>query len=225
MHDAAVTADPLKFRQAISAFRDRVPVTSELWDQLNEEETDFAFTVAGVSQANLVVQVWDGIDSAIENGEALDDFKDRVSSMLFDQWGEADGARVETIFRTNVNEAYNDGREAIFRDPDVADDRPLWRYELIEDGDTCEICEECDGVILPADDPWWDEHRPIQHMRCRCSFAALTLEEARAEGYDGADDGQSVETQDGFGDGEDWHPSGSDYPEEIGDVLDDVLRN
>lgn len=225
MHEAPVTDNPVRFDEAIRAFRERVPMTRDEWDTLEADEQDFAFTVSAVAQADIVEQVWNALDSAIEHGDTLEDFKDSIRQALYDAWGEPDGARVETIFRTNVNQAYNDGREEIFSDPAVADERPIWRYELIADGDLCEICEECDGVILPADDPWWDEHRPIQHPRCRCSFAALTLEEARAEGYDGGgDDGPDVQTADGFGDGEEWEPSGADYPSPIGDHLDDVLE-
>jgi SPP1 gp7 family putative phage head morphogenesis protein len=223
-HDApAVPADPLKFDAAIRAFRDRVPMTRKEWDKLDEDEQDFAFTVSGVNQANMVASVWDAVDAAVEDGETLDDFKARVADMLYDQWGEPDSARVETIFRTNVNEAYNDGREAFFRSPEVMEDRPIWRFEHVEDADECEICQECGGVMLPADDPWWDDHRPILHMRCRCSFTALTLEEARAEGYVSDDNGPAVEPQDGFGGDNEWDPGGSDYPSDIGDHLESVL--
>jgi len=224
-HDAPVTPNPLKFDAAISAFRDRVPLTRDEWNQLDDEEHDFAFTVSGVSQANLVAQVWDAVDSAVEDGETLEDFKDRVAGMLYDQWGEEDSSRLTTVFRTGVNEAYNDGREAVFRDPEVLADRPIWRYELIEDGALCPLCEECGGIMLPADDPWWDDHRPLIHMCCRCSFTALTLAEAIEEGYESDDDGPDVEADDGFGGERDWDPDGSDYPAEIGAVFSDRMED
>ena len=195
-HDAPVTPNPLKFDAAISAFRDRVPLTRDEWNQLDDEEHDFAFTVSGVSQANLVTQVWDAVDSAVEDGETLGDFKDRVAGMLYDQWGSEDGSRVETIFRTNVNQAYNDGREAVFRDPEVMADRPIWRYELIDDDALCPICAECDGVILPADDGWWDDHRPILHMSCFPGYVRVTTSEG-ARPIQNVEPGDMVLSHDG----------------------------
>lgn len=218
-HEAPVSADPLKFDHAIAAFRDRVPLTRKEWNKLEGDEEDFAFTVSGVAQADMVAQVYEAVDKAIEDGETLDDFRGRVGDMLYDQWGGPDPVRLETIFRTNVNEAYNDGREAIFRSPEVLADRPIWRFELIDDEDLCEICEACQGVILPADDPWWDDHRPILHMRCRCSFTALSREEAHDAGYDSDDEGPEVEPQEGFGDDGDWDPNPGDYPADIGSIL------
>lgn len=224
-HDAAgVPSDPLKFDTAIAAFRKKVPMTRREWDQLDEDQEDFAFTVSGKLQVDLVMDVYDAVDAAIEDGESFDDFKDRIGQQLYDAWGEPDSAHLETVFRTNVNQAYNDGREDFFRSPEVLADRPIWRYEHVEDADECEICAECGGVMLPADDPWWDDHRPILHMRCRCSFTALTLEEAKAEGYVADDEGPDAEPQKGFGSDEEWDPGGDDYPAPIGQHFDDLLE-
>jgi SPP1 gp7 family putative phage head morphogenesis protein len=222
-HDAPVTAEPIRFEQAIRKFRDRVPLTREEYDDLGADAEDFGFTVGGVAQADLVQQVFDAVDDAIESGETLDDFRDRVGDELYDAWGAEDASRLETIFRTNVNQAYNDGREAMFSQEHVADIRPIWRYELIDDDALCDICAPCEDVTLPADDPWWDENRPILHPNCRCSFTALTEEEAREEGFEG--DEPDVEAADGFGGDrdEDYEPDLGDYADDVRSVLDRVL--
>jgi SPP1 gp7 family putative phage head morphogenesis protein len=226
-------ADPVRFHEAIDAFRRRVPMTKDQWDELDDAQREQAFTVAGVAQADLVSQVYEAIDSAIENGDDIDDFKARVSDMLAGQWGGDSPSRVETIFRTNLSSAYNAGRHAVFSAPAVKEARPYFRYEAIDDAELeeCDICAPCLGVVLPQDDPWWSEHMPPQHFNCRCSFSAISAEEA-GENDDAVDEeGPDVDADDGFGDrpsetGADWDgPDLGDYPAAISDVLRDVLAN
>ncbi len=226
-HQAPVTADPVKADAAIRAFRDRVPLTRKEWDKLSADQEDFAFTVSGKVQADLVSQVWEGIDAAIEDGTDFSVFQDAVGDELFEAWGAPDAPRLEMVFRTGVNQAYNDGREEVFRDPAVLEARPYWRFELVDDDALCDQCGECEDVCLPADDPWWDEHRPCLHPNCRCSFSAMTAQEAVDEGLIDPEDADiDPEVADGFGSDrdEDYSPDMSDYPDEIADHFNDVLE-
>lgn len=222
-----VTSNPARFPEASREFRKRTPITRDEFDQLDEDEEEHAFTVSGVQQADMVTEVWDAIGDAVENGTTFEDFQDAVADDLYDSWGAPNAPRVETIFRTAVNQAYNDGREAIYRQPGVMEVRPYWRFVDIDDGDLCELCESCGGVVLHADDPWWDEHRPPLHPRCRCSFEAMTAQEAVDEGLMGEPDAE-IDQQVATGFGSDrydkWEPDLSGYPDEIGDQLGDVLE-
>ena len=38
----------------------------------------------------------------------------------------------------------------------------------------CDICEPLDGIILPEDDPFWDENATPQHFNCNCTIGQLT---------------------------------------------------
>ena len=221
-------ADPTHFAEAVAAFRKRVPMPKDEWEALEDAQHEYAFTVAGVAQADMVAQVWDAIDSALSNGEDFEAFKERVTDMLETSWGGEIPGRLETIFDTNVNTAYNAGRKSVFTSPTVAEARPYWRFEWVDDDDECEICEACNGVILPADDPWWDDHIGPLHFRCRCSFTALSAEEAGEEGISDKAPGEESDPDDGFGDpgGEpapDWQPTMRDYPKQIRDVLTDEI--
>lgn len=226
-HTAPVSANPAKFDSAIRAFEKRAPMTRDEWNELDDDQRDFAFTVSGTTQADLVTHVWEGIGKAVEEGTTFEDFQqgDFVDD-LYDAWGGPNPSRLEMVFRTGVNQAYNDGREEVFTQPIVAEMRPIWRYER-GGGEDCDICDECEGVILPADDPWWDDHRPLLHPNCVCSFSALTKEEAAEEGYESADDedGPDVDAADGFGDSDDeWSPDMDDYPSQISEILERVLE-
>jgi hypothetical protein len=161
--DVGVTPNPARFREAIAAFKKRVPMPAAEFRALEEAEREFAFTVSGVAQADLVSQVYEGIERAIRDGTTLEDFKADVGEALEQSWGGSAPARIETIFRTNVQKAYSEGRTAVFTAPAVKEARPYWRFETIDDDRRDEDCADCDGVILPADDPWWKTHTPPLH--------------------------------------------------------------
>lgn len=226
VHQAPISPSPVRFREAVAAWKKRDPMPKKDFDALEADAEEHAFDVAAAAQADLVTDVFEAIESAIANGDTLEDFKDAVGEQLEQSWGGADASRLETIFRTNVNTAYNEGRHSVFSAPAVKEARPYWRFDLIDDDRICDICEDCGGVVLPADDPWWEEHLPPLHFNCRCSFNALSDDEAREEGVD--EEGPDSDADDGFGtapdeEGEDWDATEADRPAAIGDVLDDVL--
>lgn len=212
----AVSADVVDFDEAVAFFRAKVPMTKAEFKKLDKEAQQQAFTVAGAYELDMVQDVYDAIDSAIANGTDLEAFKAAISDAVYDSWeidtkGNA-GWRAETVFRTNVQGAYAAGRYAQQSDPETLSDRPYWMYDLIEDGDECEICGACDGVVLPADDPWWRTHRPLLHPCCRCDVQSLTKEQAEGEGIH--DKGPDVDAADGFGEPpvmNGWAPSREGY--------------
>jgi SPP1 gp7 family putative phage head morphogenesis protein len=222
----SVSDDPDKFQQAIKAFRKKVPMPETEWDLLDEAEREFAFKVGGVAQADVVTDVWLAIDKAIDEGTSLDEFKATVGDQLEAAWGEADPARIETIFRTNTQTAYTHGRHEIFSHPQVKKARPYWRWDDVDDSREDDLCAGLHGVVLPADDPFWDTRHPPLHFNCRCIVTPLSVEEAEDEGI--ADDAPDVEADDGFGRApsstEEWEPDLSDYPEPIAKILGERLR-
>lgn len=222
--------DPVQFQEAIDRFRQLVPMTDAEYEQLEEAEQQFAFTVANVEQADLVAQVYDAIDSAVSQGKTFEDFQADVGGALADAWGGDDPSRLDMIFRTNVMDSYNAGRYDVMTSPAVAEARPYWRFDGIDgDGRTCDICQPCIGVILPQDHPWWRRHYPILHPRCRDLAVAMSKEEAEQEGI--TSDPPDVDPAPGFGSPpvgggrSDWEPDTSDYPEPIRGELDDRLAD
>lgn len=230
-HDhRGIPSDPIKFTEAIAALLDRVPMTKGLFDELDAAEQEFAFTVAGVTEADLVAQVFDEIERAVRDGTTFEDFRSAVGEKLEASWGGEKPGRLETIFRTNVEGAYNAGRYREMTAPAVRRARPYWRYDAIEDAtlDDCPICSRCAGVILPADHPWWRTHYPILHPNCRCVATPLTEEEARAEGI--TRNPPDVRPPAGFGKapsvtGSDWEPDAEDYPAEIRGELEERISS
>lgn len=85
----------------------------------------------------------------------------------------ASDARVETVFRTQANAAYNGGRWGANQSPEL--DEIIWGYESVSVGDdrTTPLCLECDGVRLPKAHAWWKKWWPPRHYGCRSSTVEL----------------------------------------------------
>jgi hypothetical protein len=218
--------DPVKFQEAIDAFRRRVPMTDDDFDQLSDDEKEFAFTVAGVAQAELVADAYEAVLRAIEDGTDLDDFKADVGEQLTESWGGEDPGQLENIFRTNVMGAYNAGRYAAATAPELKRERPYWRMETVDDSRQSDICQEVRDVCLPADHWWWQTHYPPLHYNCRDHVATLTKDQAEDFGITSAP--PNVQPLPGFGaapsgGGMDWEPDLSDLPQPIASALDEDL--
>jgi SPP1 gp7 family putative phage head morphogenesis protein len=215
------------YREAIDSVRKRVPVPRSVWDSMQTDEREHAFTVSQVARTQVLQQVLDAIDEAVEQGTGIDDFRDEVADSLIDQWGGEIPGRVETIMRQGIATAYSEGRHAINSAPAVKEARPYWRYDDTDNDRECDTCHDCHGVVLPADDPWWDAHHPPLHCRCECTVTALSPEEASDEGVD--DEGPEVDVDDGFGDqpsseGKDWAPDLTDVDPDLRAALEERLR-
>lgn len=211
--------DDLDFDEAIAFFRDLLDLTKDEEKDLLERAGKHGFTVAGVAQLDLVHEVWRALDKAIADGTTLEDFKAAVGDKLEAAWSgtvKAPGARIETIFRTNVQVAYSAGRYTQATDPDVSSDRPYWLYDAVLDSRTTPTCRACDGTVLPADDAWWKTHIPPLHHNCRSTFITLTREQAEARGITTKPPKHVAD--DGFGappTAPPWEPDKADYPDEL----------
>lgn len=212
-----VTADPLDFDEAIAWFRKRVAVTKADFEQLSAEAKRKAFTVANVAQLDLVHHAWSAIDKALKDGVALEDFKKSIGDELRRAWaGSVDDPawRLETVFRTNLQLAYNAGRHRQASHPDVAGDRPVWMFDAILDGRETDICRKCDETKLPSDHVWWKTHTPPLHFNCRSSFIALTDEQAGPITANPTVD--AAEGDFGLAPGADeWTPNLAAYPQQL----------
>lgn len=223
-----VTSDPVDFEEAAEHFARRVPLPKSLWLEMSRRSQRGAFTIAGVAQLDLIAYVHERIAKAIKLGTSFEDFRKEVTASLRRAWLNEDdepgkpapttaahGARVELIFRNAANGSYNSGRWLQAKHPETMKVRPYWLFDSIGDERRSDICEACDGTVLPADHEWWSTHLPPLHHNCRSGFVTLTEKQAKAEGITKA---PPVASAPGFGlepsRGE-WSPKWSDYPKTL----------
>ncbi|MBL8600510.1 MAG: minor capsid protein [Myxococcales bacterium] len=97
-------------------------------------------------------------------------------------WGAPNAARLETIFRTNVQAAYNAGRFAELSRPAMRAVRPFWKYVAILDGRTTATCAPLQGTVRRHDDDFRRTHWPPLHFNCRSTVVSLSCAEAARAG-------------------------------------------
>lgn len=171
-------SDPAMWRDAREWFARQHPAIP----QHERDARARAFRVAGITSVNLVTEVHQAIERAVADGTTLDDFKREVGAKLAEAWGAPNAARLETIFRTNVQAAYNAGRFAELSRPAMRAVRPFWKYVAILDGRTTATCAPLQGAIRPHDDDFWRTHWPPLHFNCRSTVVSLSRAEAARAG-------------------------------------------
>ena len=174
-----------RFLDALGFFRDRTPMPAEAFYDLTSQSRERAFSVSNVTQMQVVQQVLESIDTAIEEGQDLAAWRDAIGPALEAAWQgtvSAPAWRLETIYRTNVQTAFSHGRVRQMRDPAVTALRPFFLFDAITDGRQTDICDARDGVLLPADDPWWSENTPPLHFNCRSGIRSLRRSQAERRG-------------------------------------------
>lgn len=173
-----ISVDPLPPKEALAYWRSRTPVTDEQFSALDTGARSRAFAVTGLARLDRVEAVQRAVDEALANGETLADFKARISDIIAAQgWSQH---RVDTIFRTNVQQAYQAGRYA--RMWESRELLPYWQYLTIEDERRRIAHAVLHGLVYPADHPFWDSNYPPNGHRCRCRARALTKAQVERRG-------------------------------------------
>lgn len=222
-----VGLEDLTFGEALQWFLDRVPMTAAEVAKLEQKAKRRAFFVSHVAEIDVVSQAWAGIEKALEKGQTLEEFRKEVKPKLEAAWAGSvanPAARVENIYRTNVQSAYAAGRYEQMTAPAVAKSRPYWEFSAVMDGRTSPVCAALDGTVLPADDPFWEtRHEPL-HYQCRSTKIALTEKQALAKGITATPPVQPPPLE-GFGarPGEEWKPDVEKYPEPLREAAEKRL--
>lgn len=185
-------------RKALEYFRGKGFATSFAWQDVWQYQHDEAFTVAKMMQVDLLRDVRAAVDKALAEGQTLDQFRDALEPRLLEAgwWGKAEMTdpatgetklvqlgsprRLRVIFETNMRTAYAAGHWAQIRQ--TKDDAPYLMYDAVNDAATRPEHRAWDGLVLPADDPWWQTHFPPNDWGCRCGVIQLSADQARAMG-------------------------------------------
>ncbi|MDR2018560.1 MAG: minor capsid protein [Syntrophobacterales bacterium] len=170
----------LPFDEAIRFFRDKVPLTPDKYRQLTDEAKAKAFTAAGVARMDVLTDLYTGIDKAIADGTTFADFKKSVKETIEKRgWGGMNPHRLDTIYRTNIQGAYQAGHYA--QQTELTGNRPYWQYVAVMDGSVRPLHAIMHRRVMRHDDPWWRENYPPNGFRCRCTVRSLSQRELDRE--------------------------------------------
>lgn len=171
------------FAEQVAFFRGKLgnQVPTATWRDLWKSQHDRAFMVAGAAKADLLADLAGAVDAAIAQGETLAQFRKRFKQIVSDRgwhgWtGEGSKAgeawRTRVIYETNLLTSYSAGRLAQLK-------AGGYRYWMYKHSDSVRHPrphhQALDGVVRPAEDPFWQTHYPPSAWGCRC----------RAVGVDG----------------------------------------
>lgn len=199
---AMLEMHPLPPEEAVAYFKAKgyhLPSTWN-WQDMWQEAHATAFTVAKSAGFDILGDVHAQVLKSLEQGQTFRDFQRELTPLLQAKgwWGRKElpdpitgevrevqlgsPRRLRTIYDVNLRTAHASGAWA--RVQRTKDRRPFLRYVAILDRRTRQDHRGWHGVVLPADDPWWDTHYPPNGWRCRCSVQQLGQRDMDRYGYE-----------------------------------------
>lgn len=173
---ADVAYGSLPFAEQIAFFRRKLNLETNAWTDIWQAAHDHAFVVAGANRADLVADFRAAIDKAIANGATLQDFRRDFDTIVAKHGWSYNGGRnwrSRVIYETNLRTSYAAGRYAQLQ---AAKRRmPYWQYvhsDAVSHPRPLHL--SWNGLILPADDPWWQTHFCPNGWGCQCTIHALS---------------------------------------------------
>lgn len=159
------------------------------WQEMIGREHAVAFTVAKMTDIDLLKDMRESLDNAIATGKPFQVWADEIIPTLQAKgwWGKksvidantgkvvtaqlGSPARLRTIFRTNLQSAYAVGQWDQIEQQ--AAEAPYLLYDAIDDHRTRPEHAAWDGKVLPVDSSFWKTHTPPNGWNCRCSVIQL----------------------------------------------------
>lgn len=172
--------DEKSFDPALEWFRKRTAMTRAQVDALAAEMRRRVFFVTGLSDMEAIKRVQDSLTKALAEGQTFEAWQASARGLL--KGPEFTEARLRTIFRTNLQNAFATGRYAELTSGVARRRRPYWRFSAVRDGRTTAVCAASHGTLLHMDHPWWKSHIPPLHFNCRSTLVPLTEAQAQAAG-------------------------------------------
>jgi len=175
--------------KAIEYFKSKGYQFSWNWYDIWQEAHAKAFTVAKAMRMDILQDIREMVQKALDEGITFQQFKKELEPRLKAKgwWGykfvsypdgrvekilEGSPWRLKTIYRTNLQTAYMAGRYKAFMEN--VDNRPYWQYVAVLDSRTRPAHKALHGKIFRYDDPFWDTHYPPLGFNCRCRVRTLS---------------------------------------------------
>lgn len=183
--------------EAVAYFESKGYVIGLHWYDVYAEANAKGFTVSGVLKLDILKDLREGLQKALQEGSTQVDVERQLlpilerkgwlgKGLVVDQsTGELLGKRLmprrlDTIFRTNMQSAYNAGR---YREQMAnAASRPYLERVAVMDSHTRPAHSRLNGFIAPIDSPVWGFLYPPDAYGCRCRVRARSAAEVEKLG-------------------------------------------
>ncbi len=168
------------------------------YDEILHEAHLKAFTIAKITQLDLLKDIQDSIVKAIKEGKSFEVWKREITPTLSQKgWlgnievknpksGESKqifigSRRLKNIYYTNLRTAYAQARA---RAQYELSGEMYLRYVALLDGLTRPSHARLHGLILPREDKFWERNYPPNAWNCRCRVQAYTKKALQKQGWE-----------------------------------------
>ena len=163
----------LPMEEAQAFWVEKHQIGAGLYNKLSAEAKSRAFAISGIAKGDELNTVFTALQKAIDSGDSFGKFKKECAG-IFERrgWTGKRAWRIDNIYRTNIQTAYNVGRYKQLKEESSV--FPYWQYDAVNDRRTRPTHLAMDGRVWPADHPVWNTWYPPNGYRCRCSVIGLT---------------------------------------------------
>ncbi|MEE3314931.1 MAG: minor capsid protein [Treponema sp.] len=168
---SAEDIENMPYHEAVEYLKKRDVIKKADYNKLSDKMKFRAFTASRINDGKLLERLNAEMIANVNDGKGLKDFLSMTKTDILDKvgMGPNQGWYWETVYRTNVQTAYNAGRMMGFEE-----DKPLALHFVgIEDARQTDICHSMSNVIRPYDDPIWQKYIPPLHFGCRSTVRAI----------------------------------------------------
>jgi SPP1 gp7 family putative phage head morphogenesis protein len=170
---------PVPHQEAIDFIKSKPIVSREVFDGLLPELRARAFVITGIEAPANVLQNVRDIIADLPAGFSWDKIKsqivDTISPWLVDEAADAEAqaaqlagaeAKAELLLRVHGQEAYQAAAyDVMTRQKKIF---KYWQYQTMGDSKVRPAHAALEGLVLPADSPFWNTHFPPWDWGCRC---------------------------------------------------------
>lgn len=185
-----IRLEALPPREAIEFFRQKGYAIGFNWQDVWQQEHQAAFTVAKAMQLDILRDIRSAVDAALANGTTFADFRKNLKPLLVQKgwWGKAEMAdpdtgeikkvqlgstrRLKTIYDTNLRTAHSEGQWGRIQESKAT--FPYLQYSANNSEHPRLEHSAWDGLILPADHPFYQAHMPVKAWGCKCRVIQMS---------------------------------------------------
>lgn len=158
---------PVPHDEAIDFIASKPVVSRDVFDRLLPELQARAFTITGIESANVLQNARD-IVATLPAGRPWDTVKRELAALISPYLGDKESAlaKAELLLRVHGHEAYAAAADRVARRQEPL--FPYWQYQTMGDSKVRASHRALDGLVLPANSPFWTTHNPPWEWGCRC---------------------------------------------------------